>query len=175
MKVPLTPEQASQGQDPDVRPVAVGETEMRAIGRALEIAAEPDLADVLTPQQLAVGVKGGISVVIHGVRLLLEIRQGFVVVRLDMRNGFNAVSRDVMLRRMERHPRIRHLVPFLHALGAHATDLYVSATARLFDDGVGCYSSVVSSGLLTRVSFPVRLRYARRQGSTLFSLLEASL
>jgi hypothetical protein len=35
VKNPLTPEQTRKGEDPDVRPVAIGECDMRAIGRTL--------------------------------------------------------------------------------------------------------------------------------------------
>ena len=100
VKARLTPEQAMARQDPDVRPVAIGEVEVRAVGRAMAADAADDFADTLAPQQLAVGIPGGISVLIFGTRCMLEMRPRFVVVRLDLRNGFNAVSRAVMLRRM---------------------------------------------------------------------------
>ena len=58
-------------------------------------------------------------------RLLLEYRRGFVVVRMDMRNGYNALSRSVMLRRLAETPRLAHWVPFIHALSKHATPLVV--------------------------------------------------
>ena len=94
-------------------------------------------ADHLGPQQLAVGVSGGISILVFGVRMLLELRDGFVVVKLDMSNGFNAVSRSVLLRRMSEVPAIAHWVPFLHALSGPGSDLLVGLlAARLFEDAV---------------------------------------
>ena len=62
---------------------------------------------------------------IHGVRLLLEYRGDFVVIRMDMSNGYNALSRSVMLRRLAETPRLAHWVPFVHALSKHATPLIV--------------------------------------------------
>ena len=71
---------------------------------------------------------------IHGVRFILEQRGDFVVVKLDMKNGFNEISRAVMLRRMAEHPRLAHLVPFLHAVLASPSELYVKGE-RLFGEG----------------------------------------
>ena len=87
VKARLTPEQVMARRDPDVRPVAIGEVEVRAVGRAMAADAAEDFADTLAPQQLAVGIPGGISVLIFGTRCMLEMRPRFVVVRLDLRNG----------------------------------------------------------------------------------------
>jgi hypothetical protein len=100
IKSRLSPEQLRQGVQPDARPVAVGETDLRAILRNLTATATATAAEVLAPEQLAVGVSGGISVLIHGIRLILEARRTFVCVRLDMSNGYNACSRSVLLRRL---------------------------------------------------------------------------
>ena len=109
VKSRLSPEQLRQGAEPDARPIAIGETDLRAILRNITDAAASSAAEVLAPEQLAVGVSGGISVFIHGIRLVLELHNTFVVVRLDMSNGFNACSRSVLLRRLSEHA----------ALGAH--------------------------------------------------------
>ena len=88
----------------------------------------------LAPQQLGVAVKGGISILVHGIRLLLEERGDFVAVKLDLRNAYNAISRQTVLRRVAAVPSLAHLVPFLHALWASPTDLYVDkAGKRLFN------------------------------------------
>ena len=99
VKAQLSPDQRAAGADPDCRPVAVGECTLRSIARQLTDEASPVAAEELRPQQVAVGVSGGLSIMIHGVRLLLEQHGDFVVVRLDMRNGYNAASRSVLLRR----------------------------------------------------------------------------
>ena len=43
----------------------------------------------LAPRQVSVGVKGGISILFFGLRLLLEQRGDFVVVRIDLRNALS--------------------------------------------------------------------------------------
>ena len=46
-----------------------------------------DIADdILSPQQTAGGMTGGISSVIHGARTLLERHPTWVVLKLDMRH-----------------------------------------------------------------------------------------
>ena len=135
VKSRLSPEQLRQGVQPDARPVAVGETDLRAILRNLTDTATAAAAEVLAPEQLAVGVSGGISVLIHGIRLILEVKHTFVCVRLDMSNGYNACSRSVLLRRLSENAGLEHMVPPLHALGAEAPDLLIGARRqRLFGD-----------------------------------------
>ena len=51
-----------------------------------------DIEDTMRAEEVAVGVSGGISILIHGTRLLLEYRRGMVVVRMDMRNVGSRMS-----------------------------------------------------------------------------------
>ena len=74
VKKALSAAEMAAGVEPDVRPVAVGEVEMRAMLSHVTEMVEPAMADVLAPQQVAVGVQGGISILIHGARVLLEHR-----------------------------------------------------------------------------------------------------
>lgn len=53
------------GADPDVRPIAIGETDLSAITGQLYREAAPAAAAYLAPQQVAVGIRGGLSVLIH--------------------------------------------------------------------------------------------------------------
>ncbi|KAL1527728.1 hypothetical protein AB1Y20_009113 [Prymnesium parvum] len=102
-----------RGGGPDVRPIAVGEVEVRAVTRHVTDAVLERAGGVLSPQQLAVGVKGGTSILVHGVRMLLEHNPSFVVVRMDLSNAYNAISRVVVLRRLAERPEFTHLVPLL--------------------------------------------------------------
>ena len=73
----------------------MGETDLCAITRTLWSSAEESLAAYLSPQQVAVGVPGGLSILVHGVRELLTHRPDFVVVRLDLANAYNTIDRAV--------------------------------------------------------------------------------
>ena len=87
-------------------------------------------------------MSGGVSTLIFGVRMLLEVRGDFVVVKLDMSNGFNAVSRSVLLRRLGEVPALAHWVPFLHALSGPGSDLLLGRLAmRLFEGELRADSS----------------------------------
>ena len=84
----------------DVRPVGVGECLRRAIHSALVTQHKDLLRQHLWPQQVAIRVPSGMSVLVFGVRLTLEIRPDFVVARLDLKNAHNEVKRASMVRRM---------------------------------------------------------------------------
>ena len=131
--VPLIKARPPRGISPDVRPIAVGASDLRAIMAALTDAATPAAAEALLPQQLAVGVSGGTQILVFGMRLLLELHGDFVIVKLDFKNGYNAIARALLLLRMAQQPRLAHLVPLLHALLAHGSDLLI-ADERLFPD-----------------------------------------
>ena len=66
-----TEAEIAAGHDPDCRPVAIGEVDLCAIGRALTLQVQQPAEAYLAPQQLGVAVKGGISILVHGIRLLL--------------------------------------------------------------------------------------------------------
>ena len=85
-KAALTAEQRAAGVSPDVRPIAVGEVDARAFGTCLADSVKADAEATLYPQ-LAVGVKGGAELLVHGIKFTLEHRSDFVCVKLDMPNG----------------------------------------------------------------------------------------
>ena len=51
-----------------------------------------------TPLQLGVGMANGTELVVHTARLLLESNPAWACVSGDIRNGFNTVSREAVLR-----------------------------------------------------------------------------
>jgi len=130
LRKPLA-EGAPEPRVPPLRPIAIGETALRAmLGEYIRSVRTP-LATALAPQQVVCGVRGGISILIHGVQQLLIHRPTFVVVKLDLRNAFNAVSRAVMLRRLGRVEVMRRLLPVLHLIYGPETLLLVG---QLLDD-----------------------------------------
>jgi len=137
VKQPLTSDERRRCVVPDARPVIPQEVDFRAIGTTVADASAEALSFHLAPQQLGVAVSGGIEVMVHGFRILLELHRDFVVIKIDLRNGYNAISRVAILRRLSAIPRLAFLVPFLHALLAAPTDIYGDGgRERLFDDVV---------------------------------------
>ena len=53
--------------------MAVGEVDLRTIRRVMALEVQTSARAHLQPQQLGVAVQGGISILIHGVRLMLEL------------------------------------------------------------------------------------------------------
>jgi hypothetical protein len=143
--VPLVKKRPQPGREPDVRPVALAEVLLRAVHRALNDAVAPVVAPELAPQQVSIGVSNGIAILVHGVRMLLECKRDMVVVKIDLDNAHNAYSRSVSLRRMAAIPSLQHIVPFLHALGAAPSDLFVGGE-RLFDGARGAHGDSSTGG-----------------------------
>jgi hypothetical protein len=76
------------------------------------------------------------QIIIHGIRLIVERRGNFVIVKLDLRNAFNEATRAVVLHRLAMCPETAYLVPLFHA--THAPEAYLAvgpATERLFAAG----------------------------------------
>ena len=135
------------GGDPDVRPVAIGEVDVCAFTRAAyRDVTHSVLADYLAPQQVAVGISGGLSILVHGVRALLRMRRDFVVVRLDLRNAYNEIDRAVLLQRMAAIPELGPLARFFHTMHTAESALYLGDRRRLFA-GVDGRSGDSASGV----------------------------
>ena len=69
----------------------------------------PVLSSYLEPQQLAVSV-GGAAKLVNSVRMLSEANPGFVVVKCDIKNTFNCVSRARILTVLDEEDSLKHLV-----------------------------------------------------------------
>ena len=54
-------------------------------------------------------MSGGGAVLTHTVRMMLELREDFVCVCLDVRNAHNEISRQSVVRELEKVPGLRHL------------------------------------------------------------------
>ena len=93
-----------QKKDGGVRPIAVGDTLRRVVGKFLlrsgAVLAE---MDCLRPRQCGVGVCNAAEMVGMGLQRFVQSRHNegvddYAVLQVDMRNAFNSVSRDAVLR-----------------------------------------------------------------------------
>ena len=89
-------------EDGGVRPVAVGETLRRLVGKALLATgtAKRQVAE-LTPLQVGVGVRGAAESVAMGAQALvnhLGTSTRWCMLKVDMANAFNTVDRTAMLK-----------------------------------------------------------------------------
>ena len=91
-----------------IRPVGIEPSLARSIHKVANKENKPVLTNFLEPQQLALSVAGGAKLV-HGVRMMAEANPGFVVVKCDIKNAFNSVSRARVLEVLEGEDSLRHL------------------------------------------------------------------
>ena len=100
--------------DGGIRPIALLECLRNLVGRLVLRGVMDDLRASLKQFQLAVGIKGGVEAVIHGVRGVLEQCPEWGLLQVDFENMFNEISRDGVLNAvMRRCPRA---LPFVRAL-----------------------------------------------------------
>ena len=71
---------------------------------------------------------------INGIRILLEQRGDFVLVKIDLKNAYNEIDRSALLRRCSEVPELAPFMPLLHATLMSATSLLVGPQrTRLFE------------------------------------------
>eukprot|EP00873_Tetraselmis_striata_P033511 jgi/Tetstr1/453775/TSEL_040727.t1 len=90
-----------EGGAPDVRRVAVGKAERRAVERVVgDNMKETYVSAVLAPSQLGVGISAGNSMLIHGIRLIAEkLAPRAVIVHTDLCNAYNEARRRTIIQR----------------------------------------------------------------------------
>jgi len=141
---------ATSDAAPDVRPLGLGECLRRVITSALNSQHKSVLADHLWPQQVAIGVPGGLSMLLYGLRLMIEQQPNWVIVRLDLRNAYNEVMRSKVLERTNHQPHLRTLVPAMWATYVHESDIYLDARSAPVDfksaEGMQQGDGLASSG-----------------------------
>jgi len=120
LMAPIKKEASDPSAAPDVRPIGVGEALRRAIHSSIMCQFKAPLAEYLWPQQVAVGVPAGLSLLIFGVRLALEVHPDWVAVKIDLRNAYNELKRARLLERLDAQPHLRALVPLYLKRRAHS-------------------------------------------------------
>ena len=85
-------------KDGGIRPIVVGQTFRRLTSKLVNSYASLKLSSSLAPLQLGVGIAGGVEAAVHATRRYLEhCDPGVVVAKLDFRNAFNSLRRDIIL------------------------------------------------------------------------------
>ena len=135
--VPLIKKEAEAAMlGPEVRPVQVGEPLMTTIWKVFMQGAKESLEAILRPEQVAVGVNGGLSILVHGIRALMQQSPGLVCVKLDLRNAFNEVDRAALVRAVRSHHELRDILPLMVSTYLPETTAVMGrACERLFGEG----------------------------------------
>jgi hypothetical protein len=86
-----------EGVETDARPTKAEDTDTALWCKAVQLAAVEPLCDHLAPQQLGVGVKSGVEILVLGLALSLEeaCRKGddHIIMALDLKNAHNEYDR----------------------------------------------------------------------------------
>ena len=121
-----------------VRPIAVGETLRRLVGKCILAVQGPVLATLLAPRQVGVGVPSACELIVHSVREWHEQNTGEqALVFLDFRNAFNSLKRSRFL------PEVRSRAP---ALSAWADWCYCTPSPLYTDQGIISSAEGVQQG-----------------------------
>ena len=121
---------------PGVRPIGIGETARRLIGRAIARLLRDDIQTAAGPLQLCAGYQSGCEAAVHAMRQVFESPSTEAVLLVDATNAFNVLNRQVALR------NIRHLCPPLSKIliNTYREDV------RLFIDGETLLSQRTCNG-----------------------------
>ena len=90
---------------PGVRPIGIGESLRRIIGRAVAKAVSDDIQSAAGPLQLCAGHQSGCEVAVLAMRQVFESTEAEAVLLVDASNAFNSLNRQAALR------NIRYLCP----------------------------------------------------------------
>ena len=100
-----------------LRPLALaGSAWCKLATAALLQALGDSLADACGRHQYAVGVPGGIEMVLHSLEVLLQSREDLCVFTIDNINAFNAVERPAIERALWANPSLHPLLPLFYML-----------------------------------------------------------
>ena len=89
-----------------IRPIAVGETPRRVVGKALLVNQTPFLTSILAPHQVGVGIPNACELIVLAVRERGAFNSGSLcLVQLDITNAFNSLRRGVVFRNTQACPR----------------------------------------------------------------------
>ena len=88
-------------KNPGVRPIGVGETLCRIMGKTIGWTLKHDIQIAAGPLQVTTGVKSGAEAAIHAMRTIFEDEQCEAVILVDASNAFNALNRNVALNNVQ--------------------------------------------------------------------------
>ena len=118
---------AKPGSATAVRPIAMGETILKTAQLLVVRGVAPAIRKILGPHSFTFGVHGGSTTYAGAVAAAIS-RPGVVVLKADIKNAFNTVSRERLFTELARHAELRPLWPLV-------TLMYGQANNIVFEDG----------------------------------------
>ncbi len=86
---------------PGVRPIGIGETARRIIGKAIAFTITEDIQNAAGPLQACAGHISGCEAAVHAMRQVYESEQTEAVILVDASNAFNSLNREAALRNIQ--------------------------------------------------------------------------
>ncbi|XP_052757454.1 uncharacterized protein LOC128202180 [Galleria mellonella] len=121
-------------KDGGVRPIAIGTTYRRLAAKICCKAISHNLKKEFEPYQLGFGSKGGCEAAIHSLRTYITKSTNDILLKVDVKNAFNSLSRDALLTQIKQ--KIPHIYNFLWQCYSEPTKLMYLNNTLL--SAVGC-------------------------------------
>ena len=103
----------------DLRPIAIGETLRRLVSKGLCKNACSSVKNYLWPIQLGVNISNGSEIAIHTLRNYcenLKLDSGKVLMKLDIKNAFNSISRKACIDEIATHiPQVQQWIDWCYS------------------------------------------------------------
>ena len=87
---------------PGVRPIGVGETSRRIVGRAIVASISDDIQDAAGPLQVCAGHLSECEAAVHAMRQISEAPDTDAIILVDASNAFNSLNRQAALRNIHK-------------------------------------------------------------------------
>ena len=145
---------AARKKGDGVRPIAVGNVARRLVAKTAARKVMRKVGDLLSPQQMGVGVESGAESIIHAARMILEEDPTLHLLQADFKNAFNEIGREFILAEVE--ARLPELLAFVSTCYGSSSRLFFGEHTLESTTGVhqGCPASLA---IFTLVVHPVIL------------------
>ena len=122
--------------DGGVRPIACGNTLRRLAGKLCMSKLSESTSQVFRPHQMGVGVQCGAEAAAHSCRRYIENpqSQNKIMLKVDFRNAFNTIRRDLVIREVERIAP--EALPLVWQSYSQASYLFHGSDIVLSEEGV---------------------------------------
>jgi len=100
--------------NPDIRPIALGDTLTKVAGKLLLQLSKDVISKLFHPIQLGIGITSATEIISHSVSAIRLRHPTWDVAQLDFRNAFNSISRNEALKQCLLH--FPHIFPFINAM-----------------------------------------------------------
>lgn len=121
-------------KDGGIRPIAVGCTLRRLVAKIVVNRVSAEVATILAPHQLGVGIKLATEAAAHASRTYINnLTAGQAVLKLDFNNAFNSLHRDIMLMAVKNY--LPHLRNYVELCYAQPSELYFGNEIIMSEEG----------------------------------------